>query len=373
MTPWLRTLLTALLILASAPLCSCDGILDDVEYEEMLFVRHAGADMPVWVRGAIDSNVIFLVVHGGPGGSGLDYVEDFREHLEPTYAVAYWDQRHAGSSQGAFRKKDFSPEDALALMADDMHHVIRALKARYGEDTEVWAWGHSFGVMLGTQYLRQHGQGELAGWMLSNGTHESAVEYAGRNDYLRRFAGEMDRRGVELSESVWSEDGEITTPAEVVAWVEANDPIETWDQVSTQWRLAEVVSDYVRREYVDFDPPERVTRRERVFTSPRAPLAELINSARTGQLINDSYNETSIQEFYDLSPGMDEITLPTALLWGRYDHIMSPEVAHDYYDTIGTLGRDKILEFYDAGHSPEYDRHRDFCADVIAFIEDHRR
>ena len=65
-----RALAGLMLLLAMASI-SCGEVLEGTE-QEVLFLRHKGADMNVWVRGNIDSKVIILVVHGGAGGSGGD-------------------------------------------------------------------------------------------------------------------------------------------------------------------------------------------------------------------------------------------------------------------------------------------------------------
>ena len=53
--------------------------------------------MPVLVEGNVDSGVIVLWVHGGPGGTAIGFQNDefCSAQLEPKYAVAYWDQRAA--------------------------------------------------------------------------------------------------------------------------------------------------------------------------------------------------------------------------------------------------------------------------------------
>jgi pimeloyl-ACP methyl ester carboxylesterase len=358
----------ALLAMASS---SCGEALEGPD-QEVLFLRHKGADMNVWVRGNIDSKVIILVVHGGAGGNSAAYVPDYKDNLEHDYAIAYWDQRHGGSAQGSFSKKDFNHTNAWALMAEDMMLVIKMLRTRYGQDTKVFAWGHSWGVQLGTKFLVDHDPELLDGWIASNGTHSGDIEHAARNAYILTYAQQMVDEGAELSEAVTRGDANIQTPQDAIDWVNANDPITEWDQTDVQWTLGGVIGDWVYSRYTDPDYTENLPPGALLFSSPVSPIAQGINSARTGTLINNSYRETSIQEFWDLSTEMKHITIPVALLWGKYDHIIPEGVAYSYRDSIGTPPEDIMFEFYDAGHSPEYEQPDAFAEDVRAFIEQHR-
>ena len=325
--------------------------------------------MPVLVRGNTDSDVILLVVHGGAGGTAEAHIEDFNSFVEEEYAVAYWDQRHAGSAQGSFDKEDLT----IDQMAEDMAYVIRLLKHRYGADKKVFAWGHSWGVILGTWFLITQDQNLLEGFLASNGSHSATVEYQARIDYVKTFTQEMIDQGSSFS-SFEVEGQTFTSLEQVINWAEANDPIESYSQLAILNRLVEVVKDYVLITYVqDSDNPDLISAPERLFQSPYNPLATFANLLRTGQLINNFNDQTSIQEFYDFSPLMDRITLPVALLWGGYDNIIGVPVAEDYYQQIATPEDDKRLIIYERSeHNPQFIENVKFSQDVIDFIEQYR-
>lgn len=369
-----QSLLTVTLcVTALLALASCSGPFGDVEHEEVLHLRHKGADMPIWVRGNIESDVVLLIVHGGAGGNSGVYVDTFMEGIENDYAVAYWDQRHGGSSQGRLSRDDFNHENALDLMAEDMKLVIELLRARYGQDTEVFAMGHSWGVQLGTKFLIEHDPELLDGWIASNGMHSAYKEYEGRVEYLNTYLPEMISGGESFSSPIRAGDVELSTPQQALEWVEANPAVETWEQSDIQWQLAGEVAKYVLDKYTELDPPSaHLSPFARIFSGPGSPFAETRNLIRTGTLINNANNETSIQEFYDMSSEMGKITIPVALLWGEYDNIAPPLVARDYHTHLGTPEEDITVSFYPAGHSPMIEQHADFIADLRAFIEAHR-
>jgi pimeloyl-ACP methyl ester carboxylesterase len=332
---------------------------------EMLFLKHKGASMPVMVRGNFDSDVILLIVHGGAGGSSGNHIEDFKNFIEPKYMVAYWDQRHAGASQGNFNKEELT----IDLMAEDMLLVIRMLKFKYGPSKKVFAFGHSWGVQLSTHYLISK-PNELQGIILSNGAHSSEHEYSAKLDYVKNYATEMINKGIPIPKTIKTQGRTFENLQQIVDWCNAIDPVENYNELTILYDLVPAVKDYVDGTYVQTpDIPSGISNNELWFQSPYNPITALINEKRTGWLINNFDNQTSIQEFYDYTPYMNKITLPVALYWGRYDDIIGPEVAQDYYQVISTPTDKKELIFFEkSNHSPQYIENVLFGQKTIQFI-----
>ncbi|MEM6347405.1 MAG: alpha/beta hydrolase [Bacteroidota bacterium] len=350
-------------------LFACEKENNLLKEGEMLFLKNKGASMPILVRGNFDSDVILLILHGGAGGTSANHIEDFSGLVEAEYLVAYWEQRHAGSAQGSFDKEDLSIEQ----MAEDMQHAISLLKHKYGADKKVFAVGHSWGVILGTYYLIEE-ESQLAGAIFSNGAHSSEHEYSARMDYIRDFAQEMIDKGLSMPESLSVGGEEFNSLADVVQWCDTNDPIGSWDQLEIQVQLVGVMESYVQETY--FQQPDaigNVSSRELNFQSPYNGIAAYINQLRTAQLINNFNNRTSIQEFYDFTPKMRDLTLPVCLIWGKYDPIVGLEVAEDYYEVIATPESDKeLVVLENSGHSGLYRENIAYSQSLIAFVEKHR-
>ena len=325
--------------------------------------------MPILMRGNFESEVILLFIHGGAGGTSASHIEDFSGMVEQEYLVAYWDQRHAGSSQGNFDKDDLT----IDLMAEDMQMVINLLKHKYGADKQVFAVGHSWGVILGTYYLISQ-ENQLAGAIFSNGAHSSEHEYSARLDYVHGFAQEMIDKGLSIPKEIKVEGESFSNLEQVVTWTEQNDPIDTWKKLRILNDLVDAVEAYVEDTY--FQQPDaigNVSSTELNYQSPYHPLIAKMNELRTGQLINNFDNETSIQEFYDFTPQMEDLTIPISLIWGKYDPIVGPEVAEDYYNVIGTPTENKDLVILEnSGHSGIYRENMKFSTSLIDFIEKHR-
>lgn len=351
-------------------MASCNKENNLLENGDMLFLRHKGASMPVLVRGNFDSEVIILFLHGGAGGTAADHIEDFAGLVEKEYMIAYWDQRHAGSSQGNFAKEDLT----IDLMAEDMQMVINMLRHKYGDSKKVFAMGHSWGVILGTYYLITQSN-QLAGAIFSNGAHSSVPEYSARLDYVHDFAQEMLSKGLSIPEEIKAEGESFNSLEQVVAWTTENDPIDSWKKLKILNKLVDAVFDYVQNTYVqpESDALVNVSGSELFFNSPYNPVIATINSLRTGQLINNQNKETSIQEFYDFTPQMSKISIPISLIWGRYDHIIGLEVAEDYFQVIGTPDENKELTVLEnSAHSAMYRENIRFSQTLIDFVEKHK-
>ncbi|MEO0470273.1 MAG: alpha/beta hydrolase [Bacteroidota bacterium] len=358
----------SIIMLLSLGLLSCQGENQLLKQGDMLFLRHKGASMPVLVRGNPQADAILLVIHGGAGGSASAHIEDFKNFVEPEHLVAYWDQRQAGNSQGKFAKEDLT----IDLMAEDMQMVIRMLRKKYGQDKKIFAFGHSWGVILGTYYLISQ-PNELDGAVFANGAHSSEHEYSARLDYVRNFAQERIDQGEQFAGSIQVNDLTFENLPEIVSWCEANDPIENWDQLSILNALVFAVKPYVNRTYLQTpDIPSGISSQELNFQSPYNPFTANQNQLRSGQVLNNFSAQTSIQEFYDFTPLMQNISLPVALYFGRYDDIIGPEVAEDYFEVIGTPEEDKELLIFDhSGHSPQFRENILFNQKVLEFIAAH--
>src|SRR6056297_1168647 len=113
---WKRTALKMLLMHFFLLLIASCQQEDGNRIDEVLHVRHKGADMPAYVHGNADKNVFLVVLHGA-GSYGLAFRDGaFTESLEEEYVMVYWDQRGQGMSQGHYDP----PGDLVGLMAEDV-------------------------------------------------------------------------------------------------------------------------------------------------------------------------------------------------------------------------------------------------------------
>lgn len=102
---------------------SCESTELDF-FEQTIYVENSGALMPAYIRGNAASNVFILLLHGGPGGSGLAYSNGiYAKKLEEKYAMVYLDQRGQGMSQGKYDASDLTVNG----LAADVFAVVKTL------------------------------------------------------------------------------------------------------------------------------------------------------------------------------------------------------------------------------------------------------
>jgi len=94
--------------------------------------------MPAYVFGNVESDVFIVVLHGGPGGTGMDYrVGTYKNDLEDQYAMVYFDQRGQGMAKGHLTGDEMTAE----VMSEDVFVLAKALKERYGQDISLFLIG----------------------------------------------------------------------------------------------------------------------------------------------------------------------------------------------------------------------------------------
>ncbi len=339
--------LTLLMLVMTS--CGKEGMLSE-SMEETFYVRNDGSDMPVFVRGNGNSGKILLLLHGGPGDTSVSYMTSaYCQQLHDHYAVAYWDQRQQGNSHGHFDKE----ENSLSQIVEDAYHVVQSLKYRYGDEIEIYLWGHSWGGAVGTAYLQTDGyQEDIAGF----------IEVAGGFDFPRINTALRDKI-LAIAPTEISDGNNVDFWNEVLAFI--ND-IE-FDNITTEEALK--LNSYagrIEREMLPDDVYEIDS--DRGYSEGAASVSNPI--AVTTNALSIFVQEVLIDELLSLSltDNLDKITIPTLLIWGEYDFKVPSDLGQLAFDRISS--EDKTLHIYEhAGHTTmRYDADR-FVDDVRAFVQ----
>ncbi len=341
-----------LLLFIALFLYSCEKEQDPGDLDDIIYVRYKGADMPVYMHGNIRSGVILLVVHGGPGGNGLEYRSGlWTVDLEKNYAVAYWDQRGQGMAQGHYDKSAVT----IAQMADDMDAVVKVLKTKYGEKVEIFALGHSWGGTLTSKYMiTDDYQYHLQGWIEFDGAHDmpqndiesvkmfirvANEQIAAGNSVenwqdILDWAGEIDTNNISMEQSL-----EINKKGfEVEEWLKADGVIQKGESGGT------VESDFCGQ------------------VNP-------VTSSITGLLTNITLNDENSK--YSATDELYKVEIPSLFIWGKYDFVVPPTLGYDAFNRVSSTVKAFVL-LEKSGHSGmdnEWEKTKDA---IIMFIEDNR-
>lgn len=329
--------------------CSKEIVLTE-KMEDNFYLRKDGADLPVFVYGNGASKVFILIVHGGPGGNGLDYrLGKAAEELEKNYAVVYTDQRHQGNSQDHFKEKDFTTD----AMVEDIHYLIRVLKERYGNDISLFMLGHSWGGTLGTAYLiKEDYQHDLKGWIEMDGAHDFPLMLQEQIKMILEIGNAENNLG--RNSDKWEP---------ILTYVNG---VDTNNISFNDMLILNQYAHEIENLITAINPPEvDVKFLDYYFTSPHNPLAAALNSRQIPTSFLEELQFTSYTDKLNL------ITIPTLIQAGKFDFVVPPAVAYSAFSHIGST--EKSIHIYThSGHTPMINEPDLFSSDIITFIEAYR-
>ncbi len=336
------------LILILMSVSSCSKGDDDInDLSETIYVRHKQADMPAYIHGNASEKVFLIVLHGGPGGTGLQYrINTIKSEIEKNNAVVYFDQRGSGNSQGSYSEADVSVD----LMAEDVLALVKVLKAKYGNDSRFFLMGHSWGGTLGPAALLKD-QKDFLGWIDVDGSHDPKGAYNAYKIALKEMADEQ-----------------IVLQNNVEYWKGVQDVVKS-----------------VGASYSDDD----FYKLNRETHNAEKKLADdnIINESKfdgeSGSQYNfftNNWNSGKIQSILvkkglfskvSFTNRLSEIKIPSLVLWGKYDIIVPIVYAQEAYDNLGS--RDKELFIFErSAHSPMFSEPDLFAEKVIEFINQYK-
>ena len=323
-------------------------VTEGVNVEDTLYISSEGSKMPVYLYGNMTNNTIIVLLHGGPGGSGLEYRDGkYAADLEKEFVVAYWDQRGQGMSQG-HQKEAIS----VAQMVEDLRKLILTIKHKYGADKSIFLYGHSWGGLLGSAFMVTKDNQELVkGWIESNGAHDLPRLNKSSVALFKQVANEQLTLG--NSKDYWTD---------ILTWANAIDTNNIDDKVSGEINQK------------GFEA-EDVLGKDGVLTAgedgPSLGNRKLDNlrSTITGNATNSALNEEIEQTA--LTNQLFKINKPCLFLFSRYDFVVPPQLGIDAYNAVSTADKNLII-YQTSGHSPMSNQPNAYVKDIVSFVNAYR-
>ncbi|WP_106795184.1 alpha/beta fold hydrolase [Aquimarina sp. Aq78] len=340
----LRTVLVIATIL-SVLSCSNDDDLGNLS--DTIFVRHKNADMPAYIHGNGTKKVFLIILHGGPGDTGLSYrFGTFKNKIEKEYAVVYFDQRGSGMSQGNYSENGISVD----IMAEDVLALVKVMKRKYGNDSRFFLMGHSWGGTLGTATVLKD-QNEFLGWIAVDGLHNPSGMYSEYISTFKKVAAEQ----IELGNNISFWEGTI----------------DLANNVTTEYR-----QDHF------FDMNNRAFKAERRLVADNV-INKVENDSDTffnynfittfwnrGNTISILTNQ-GLWENLSYTNRLSEIKIPSLILWGKYDIVVPATFAQEAYDNLGSDIKELII-FERSGHAPMLSEADKFAEELIRFMNQNK-
>ena len=336
---WIAPLLV-FLILGS---CTKSEFLSEGDF---FHLNHKGANMPVWVNGNFDSDVMIITVHGGPGDSGMGFsLSKGFENLEEDYLLCYWDQRYSGMTQGRYDKATMHPDQFI----EDLSKVVTLVQEKYGEKS-YFILGHSWGGQLSAGYLgRNNNDDKFKGWIDLNGSIYGDLESQLMKEWI------LERVPDELAEP----DADIEYWQYIIDWYEENPAPGNYSAFQPYAYAIALGGDVY-----DLD---------KYLEENKIPYSELIfKSMFSLSFYNNSFSDSRDQVVFDeinYTPELAEITIPSLMLWGADDGIVPAKVADYVYENLGTLDVNKrVVKIAECAHGPQNEHPEVFYQEINDFV-----
>jgi pimeloyl-ACP methyl ester carboxylesterase len=317
---------------------------DPLVIDDTFFLRHQGADMPVFVNGNRKSNTFVVVLHGA-GSFGLSFRNGaFTEYLEKEFAFVYWDQRGQGTSQGHYSK----PENLIELMASDILALVAVLKEKYGAGINLFLMGHSFGGMLGLEAMLKQGlQSEVKGWISLSGAHDFLLSRQSRYVILHNVANEQIIAGKSVGQ--WGK---------ILEDLDGLDPVSDDGYQTILSLIPKAIKLLEKHGVVSSERPSGIVGNT-IFQNN--PITWQIS-----HLFNQPVNY-AVENNYALSDVLPQLTIPSLWMYGKYDLSVPVYVGNDGYQKAGSLVKEFVL-FEKSMHHPHYTEVDFFAEALYSFI-----
>ncbi len=317
-------------------------------------VRRAGADIPAYVFGNGSEKVFLIWLHGGPGiGSLPDRTFSAFQELENNFAVVYFDQRGQGMSQGNYSKEKYS----IWEMAKDVKALALILKQKYGQDSKLFLMGGSWGGALGTVALIDIPTQELfSGWIEVDGAHDSPARNQGTIDLIKSVGYEQINLGNSVS-----------------YWTDAIQRMNSYDITNNNDCYSLNSEAYNAITVLQHD---NIINTAEEANSETFKYMWLIDNPIT-TTINGSFSSYEIMEInnypccFSVTDSLHLIDIPTLLIWGKYDFVVSPSLGQSVFERISTQNK-KLVILEKSGHNTVAEQPSEFVNEILDFIDEYK-
>ena len=106
------------------------------------------------------SKDVLIMLHGGPGLAN-SYIAYYQQPYVDFCNVVYYDQRGAGKTQ--LKNRSDAEDLSFDILLEDLRQTVAYIKKRYNTN-RIFLAGHSWGSMLGTQYILMY-PNDVAGYI----------------------------------------------------------------------------------------------------------------------------------------------------------------------------------------------------------------
>jgi len=297
-------------------------------------IKLGGIDQWIQIRGQDRGKPILLFLHGGPGFPNMPFAH-LHSELECEFVVVQWDQRAAGKSYS----RSISDESMrIEQFISDAHELVQLLLRRF-DAPKCYLIAHSWGSLFGAQLAARYP--DLFYAYISIG---QAANLAETTQAQYRFAFESAQR--ESNRQAITELDRIGRPPH-------SDPDHKFME---KW-----VGYYSEREH------PQLSRVRMLRLALESPAYSWVDLAKIPLGFKYSFQKLWWEIFYEtnLFEQAPRIEVPTYFFLGRYDKVVTAEVAEKYYNALDAPRGKRLIWFEKSGHWPHFEEPIRFQEEVI--------
>ena len=320
-----------------------------VAVEPTFWLKNKKARMPVVVRGQIESGIMIIFLHGGPGGTALKKIGTRAFNmLEQDVSVVYWDQRGADKSRGGVQRVFLN----IDQFVEDLDLLVDHIQLLY-PGTHLFLMGHCWGGALATAYLADdQRQQKISAWMMVGGAYNNPKGDSLSSVWVSAHARQMINKGIDAR--YWMK---------ALKWYQRNPSFSS--AALKHYNFVRKANGYqvVKGDSLGQFPCYTM---KDVLRKPAQFAAYYLNYFR-------SLNRFIISDI-DLSSQLKEITIPVVIFWGEKDGLIPVRLGLDAFDLAGAPQDHKHLVLYEhVAHTIYYENPTRFALDVRAFLKQYSR
>lgn len=335
--------------------CSSCNLYSQQKTKDFYYVEPDTKNLPVFVRGNLESKKILLYVQGGEADNGIDFGRSdypkWNKTLETKIAIAYFDQRGLNRNVNRIDTSKINQTQVLK----DIVTIAKSLKDRY--NSEIYLFGHSYGgvKILDCLATFQDEASFIKSGIVFNAPMTSDFSPERYNHYrplyLKNLAKDFIAKNKETA--YWQE---------AYDWMVRTDSISTPD-ISRKW------NSYVDQAY---EPKKRKIGLgmvlNTVFSRPYHPVKYMNN--KDNKYIADKlwYAEKALWDTgnqVELWEKLPKINHNILLITGQYDAIAIPEEQEEAHKLI----RDsELIIIPNSAHETYLDQPKQFNDTILSFL-----
>lgn len=333
------TVFCGLLLLACLPVFAFDEDHHEVVNGAMLHFR---------VRGADKANPYLVILHGGPGFSSHMFYA-WGSSLEKSLNVVYLDQRGSGESARLSVANIMDPQPSeikgytFSTLIADIEGVRQSLKL-----DKWYVLGHSYGGMLGLEYAAAH-PGSVLGLIDMDGlVSVPQMQAAILANAAKKFAAATPK-----------DDADLATVRQLQA-LPPDNPARMFGAFGLAMGPAGLYfAGDQKSAFAAFYG--QIGQALRPYSIPPAALIPA-NEPGAALIVNDHFLTR------DDTPLLSQITVPTLIIVGKEDGVITPQSAEAAHTAIKNS---QLVEIDHCGHFPFFEQPEKTTAAILAFVHPH--